>query len=147
MPPPPGALPGRPPPPQDRAILPFQQCQWVSLIDPTHPHPLLVQIASCSQPDCFSNIQVGSVLAVTNANIWTHSDTKVIYASSSVESQASYVCWVLCQVMCAGCCVRLCVLGVVSGYVCWVLCQVMCAGCCVRLFCILSCCMHTHYLS
>lgn len=87
MPPPPGALPGRPPPPQDRAILPFQQCQWVSLIDPTHPHPLLVQIASCSQPDCFSNIQVGSVLAVTNANIWTHSDTKVIYASSSVESQ------------------------------------------------------------
>ena len=86
MPPPPGSLPGRPPSPLELAMLPFQQCRWVSLLDPSHPTPLLVLVSSCSQPDVFSRLQTGSVLVVTNANIWVVTSTKMVYASSSLES-------------------------------------------------------------
>ena len=131
---PPGVLPGRPPPPQDRKILPFVQYRWVALVDPSSSSPLLVQVTSCSQPEEFAQIVVGRVLVITNANVWPHllqldssaPKDRTVFAATSLESQVCVRAGMCCVCVCL--CVYVCTVCV---YVCGVTgCVLVCTGVC-----------------
>lgn len=112
----PGVLPGRPPPSQDRKILPFVQYRWVALVDPSSSSPLLVQVASCSQPEEFAQLVVGRTLVITNANVWPHlrqphgstSRERTVFATTSLESQVCAFVHIRVHV-CVWCAVCACV--------------------------------------
>ena len=153
LPVPPDMLPGRPPPPQDRKILPFVQYRWVTLVDPSSSSPLLVQVASCSQPEEFAQIVVGRVLVITNANLWPHllqpqnstSRERTVFAATSLESQVRvsvHVC--ICTCVCTSACVCMCidVYMCVCMCVCMHVCQCVhvCVCLCVCVFvCVCEC--------